>query len=103
MLPVKGWTETTTHTLESLLGLYGESGLRHALCTDISRDGMLSGFNVDLYRNLALRFPSVEIQASGGVRDLDDIRAAKRAGAHGAILGRALLEGRFSLKDALEC
>ncbi len=102
-LPVRGWTENTPHTLESLLGLYAEAGLRHVLCTDIARDGMLSGFNTDLYRSLALRFPDLEIQASGGVRSIADIQDAKRAGASAAILGRALLEGRFGLKEALEC
>ena len=102
-LPVKGWTEATGRTLEDLLALYTEAGLRHVLCTDIARDGMLSGFNVDLYRSLAAGFPHLEIQASGGVRDLDDIRAAKQAGARAAILGRALLERRFELKDALTC
>jgi phosphoribosylformimino-5-aminoimidazole carboxamide ribotide isomerase len=102
-LPTKGWTETSSRTLEDLLGFYQDEGLRHALCTDIARDGMLSGFNVDLYRTLAARFPSLHLQASGGVRDLDDIRSAKQAGARGALLGRALLERRFELKDALLC
>jgi phosphoribosylformimino-5-aminoimidazole carboxamide ribotide isomerase len=102
-LPVRGWTESTPHTLESLLGLHAEAGLRHVLCTDIARDGMLTGFNTDLYRSLALRFPQLEIQASGGVRSIADIQDAKRAGASAAILGRALLEGRFGLKEALEC
>jgi phosphoribosylformimino-5-aminoimidazole carboxamide ribotide isomerase len=102
-LPVKGWTEATPGTLEDLLTTYADAGLRHVLCTDISRDGMLSGFNLDLYRALAERFPGLEIQASGGVRDLDDIRAAKKAGARAAILGRALLEGRFELAEALAC
>lgn len=102
-LPVRGWTENTPHTLESLLGLYAEAGLRHVLCTDIARDGMLSGFNTDLYRSLALRFPHLEIQASGGVRNIADILDARVAGASAAILGRALLEGRFGLKEALEC
>ncbi len=102
-LPVKGWTEPTVHTLEELLTLYSEAGLRHVLCTDIARDGMLSGFNVDLYRSLATRFPNLHIQASGGVRSLEDIRAAKAAGARAAILGRALLEQRFQLKEALAC
>jgi len=102
-LPIKGWTEATSRTLDDLLLFYGEAGLRHVLCTDIARDGMLSGFNVALYRSLAARFPALEIQASGGVRDLADIRAAKEAGAGAAILGRALLERRFELKDALAC
>ena len=102
-LPVKGWTENTAGTLEDLLSLYCEAGLQHALCTDIARDGMLSGFNLDLYRRLAGRFPTLQIQASGGVRSLEDIRAAKDAGARAAILGRALLEARFQLEEALLC
>jgi len=102
-LPVRGWTEDTSGTLEDLLARYAGEGLRHVLCTDIARDGMLSGFNLDLYRSLAARFPELEIQASGGVRDLDDIKGAKEAGARAAILGRALLEQRVSLKEALAC
>ena len=102
-LPVKGWTETTSTTLDELLTFYADSDLRHVLCTDITRDGMLSGFNLDLYRTLAARYSAIEIQASGGVRSLDDIRGARAAGASAAILGRALLEERFSLEDALQC
>jgi phosphoribosylformimino-5-aminoimidazole carboxamide ribotide isomerase len=102
-VPVKGWTEKTPHTLEDLLAQYSDAGLRHVLSTDIARDGMLSGFNLDLYQSLAERFPDLDIQASGGVRSLDDIKAAKKAGASAAILGRALLERRFELKDALLC
>ncbi|MEO8500535.1 MAG: 1-(5-phosphoribosyl)-5-[(5-phosphoribosylamino)methylideneamino]imidazole-4-carboxamide isomerase [Vicinamibacteria bacterium] len=102
-LPVKGWTEATAGTLEDMIVRYASVGLRHVLCTDISRDGMLSGFNLDLYRSLAARFPDLQVQASGGVRDLEDIRGARQAGACGAILGRALLEHRFSLKAALAC
>ena len=102
-LPVKGWTDLTTRTLEDLLAFYAQAGLRHVVCTDIARDGMLSGFNVELYRSLAERFPQLRIQASGGVRDPGDIRAVKRAGAAGAILGRALLEQRFQLAEALAC
>ena len=64
---------------------------------------MLAGFNLDLYRHLAQTVPQLAVQASGGVRSLEDIRAAGEAGARGVILGRALLEGRFSLEDALAC
>jgi phosphoribosylformimino-5-aminoimidazole carboxamide ribotide isomerase len=102
-MPVKGWTEATPYTLEGLLEFYADAGLRHVLCTDISRDGMLTGFNIELYHSLADRFPDLQIQASGGVASLDDIRAARDAGAAGAILGRALLEGRFTLLEALAC
>ena len=102
-LPSAGWTETESSTLDELAPWYAERGAKHLLCTDIDRDGMLAGFNLDLYRHLASTVPSMAVQASGGVRSLDDIRAAREAGARGVILGRALLEGRFSLKDALTC
>lgn len=102
-LPSAGWTETESRTLDDLAPWYAARGARHLLCTDIDRDGMLAGFNLDLYRYLADTVPSMAVQASGGVRSLDDIRAAREAGARGVILGRALLEGRFNLEDALAC
>jgi phosphoribosylformimino-5-aminoimidazole carboxamide ribotide isomerase len=102
-LPSAGWTETESRTLDELAPWYAERGARHLLCTDIDRDGMLAGFNLDLYRYLGKTAPSLAIQASGGVRSLQDIVAARDAGARGVILGRALLEGRFSLKEAFAC
>ena len=72
------------------------------LCTDIDRDGMLAGLNLELYARLATRWPQLRMQASGGVRDLADMsRGARSRLPPAAILGRALLEGRFSLGDAL--
>ena len=100
-MPVAGWTANSTATLQGLLELYVPLGLQHLLCTDISRDGMLSGFNLDLYRWIAGRWPALSVQASGGVRDLDDVRAAREAGATVAILGRALLERRLDLRAAI--
>jgi len=102
-LPSAGWTEVETRTLDELAPWYAERGARHVLCTDIDRDGMLAGFNLDLYRHLSDSVPSLAVQASGGVRSLDDIRAAREAGARGVILGRALLEGRFTVEEALAC
>lgn len=103
ILPSVGWTEIGTRTLDELAPWYAGRGARHLLCTDIDRDGMLAGFNLDLYRHLADSVPQLAVQASGGVRSLDDIRAAREAGAGGVILGRALLEGRFAIEDALAC
>ena len=102
-LPSAGWTAAETRTLDELAPWYATQGARHLLCTDIDRDGMLAGFNLELYRHLAQRVPQLAVQASGGVRSLEDIRAARAAGAHGVILGRALLEGRFALEEALAC
>jgi phosphoribosylformimino-5-aminoimidazole carboxamide ribotide isomerase len=106
-LPVHGWTELAQSgpddELDTLLAFYAKAGLRHLLCTDIARDGMLSGTNVALYRRLRAIAPDVAVQASGGVRDADDIHAARDAGCAGVILGRALLEGRVELAEALAC
>ena len=102
-LPSAGWTETEARTLDELAPWYAGRGAHHLLCTDIERDGMLAGFNLDLYRHLATVAPTLAVQASGGVRSLEDIRAARDAGARGVILGRALLEGRFTLTEALAC
>lgn len=100
-LPTEGWTRASGVSLEALLARYEQAGLRHALCTDIDRDGMLAGPNIALYRQIATQAPSVRLQASGGVRDVGDIAAAREAGCAGAVLGKALLEGRFELAQAL--
>lgn len=100
-VPVHGWTEGGEATLdESVLG-YVLGGLRHLLSTDIDRDGMLSGPNLGLYARVRERAPTLRLQASGGVRDAGDIAAAREAGCAGIVLGRALLEGRLTLSDAL--
>ena len=103
LLPVHGWTETAEDTLEALAQRYAEAGMQHLLCTDIARDGMLSGPNIDLYQHLARLLPGVAVQASGGVRDAQDVAQAKAVGCGGAILGKALLEGRMTLEGALAC
>ena len=100
-LPVHGWTEEGGKELDVLAAAYAEVGLRHLLCTDISRDGMLSGPNFDLYRSLCARFPRLAVQASGGVHAVADVAAAKAAGCGGIVLGKALLEDRFTLADAI--
>jgi phosphoribosylformimino-5-aminoimidazole carboxamide ribotide isomerase len=102
-LPVAGWTRASAQTLGGVLQAYADAGLVHVLCTDIDRDGMLGGFNLELYRDLAQAWPRLQIQASGGVRSIEDIVAARAAGASAAILGRGLLEGCFSLEEALAC
>lgn len=102
-LPSAGWTSLEAGQLDDLAPWYAARGARHLLCTDIDRDGMLSGFNLELYRHLHALAPTLAIQASGGVRSIADIVAARDAGAEAVILGRALLEGRFALEEALAC
>ncbi len=98
-----GWTRRAPVALDALLRLYADAGLRHLLCTDIARDGMLSGPNLGLYARLREWAPALAVQASGGARGLADVRAARAAGCAGIVLGRALLEGRMALGEALAC
>jgi phosphoribosylformimino-5-aminoimidazole carboxamide ribotide isomerase len=100
-LPVHGWTEQGDKELDVLATAFAAVGLRHLLCTDIDRDGMLSGPNLVLYRHLCARLPELAVQASGGARALSDIAAARAAGCAGIVLGKALLEGRFTLAEAI--
>ena len=102
-LPVHGWTETASETLDDLLRRYAVGGLRHLLCTDIDRDGMLTGPNIALYRDIRAAHPVLELQASGGMRDVADVIDARNAGCAGAVLGKALLEGRLTVEEALAC
>ncbi len=89
---IHGWREQSTLTLWAAVDQYIDFGLRHVLCTDVGRDGALSGPNVALYAQAAQRFPLIEWQASGGIRDSRDLRALEQAGAAAAISGKALLD-----------
>ena len=100
-LPVHGWTQGSGIELDVLLSHYARAGARHLLCTDIARDGMLNGPNVELYRRITEGWPAFAVQASGGVREAADVEAAREAGCAGIVLGRALLEGCFALSDVL--
>lgn len=98
-----GWQESTGVALDDFLDGFLAAGLVHILCTDISRDGKLTGPNRGLYAQLAKKFPSLQVQASGGVSSLDDLRGLRSTGAAGVIVGRALYEKKFTLKEALAC
>lgn len=103
LVAAAGWQETTGVTLDEFLTGHLAAGLVHVLCTDISRDGKLIGPNTALYARLVKTFPSLQIQASGGVSSLADLQGLRAAGANGAIVGRALYENKFTLTEALAC
>ena len=100
---VSGWQENSGVLMDDLIRAFEPSGLRYVLTTDISKDGTLAGPNTALYAKLAQTFPNIDFQASGGIGSLDDIRAVSHTGAAGVIVGRALLEGKFTLEEAIEC
>lgn len=94
-LATHGWERQTALSLWDAVERYLAHGLRHVLCTDVARDGALTGPNVDLYREAIRRYPTIAWQASGGVRDVADLADLASIGAAGAISGRALLDGRM--------
>jgi phosphoribosylformimino-5-aminoimidazole carboxamide ribotide isomerase len=91
-----GWTRASDATLASAVDEYLPTGLKHVLCTDIDRDGALGGPNVALYADCVRRWPALEFQASGGVRDAADLDALAATQVAAAISGRALLDGRIN-------
>ncbi|PJG85744.1 1-(5-phosphoribosyl)-5-[(5-phosphoribosylamino)methylideneamino]imidazole-4-carboxamide isomerase [Conservatibacter flavescens] len=103
IIAISGWQEASGVSLEALIEEYQAVGLQHVLCTDISRDGTLAGSNVDLYREICAKYPEIQFQSSGGIGSLADIEALKGTGVAGVIVGRALLEGKFSVTEAIEC
>ncbi len=102
-IAVKGWQEDSGITIEDLIKIYQDVGLRYVLCTDISRDGTLKGSNVELYQDLSKEFPELYFIASGGIGSIDDVKNVSTSGAGGVVLGRALLEGKFTVKEAIAC
>ena len=97
----RGWTQKTALEAADLIGIFLSAGLTRVLCTDIAKDGMLEGPNLELYKELAAAFPGLELQASGGVRGLDDLLALKDVPVHSAVVGKALYEGGLDLAEAL--
>ena len=97
MVATAGWTETSRQSLWDVAALYSDA--RHLLVTDISRDGMMTGFNRALLSEVVERLPQLAVQASGGVASIDDLRGLPT---DGAIIGRALWEGKIKLEEALE-
>ena len=99
MIATHGWTRASTLSLEAAIDRFAAAGLKHVLCTDIERDGALSGPNVELYRDCAKRWPGIEFQASGGVRDVGDLTALAATGVAATVSGKALLEGKLKPEE----
>ncbi|MFT5996792.1 MAG: phosphoribosylformimino-5-aminoimidazole carboxamide ribotide isomerase, partial [Glaciecola sp.] len=98
-----GWQQNSGVSIDTLITHYSAVGLIHVLCTDISKDGTLKGANNELYKELVAQYPNIQWQASGGIGSLADISALKPTNVQGVILGRALLEGKFTLLEAIQC
>lgn len=95
-----GWTAPSQLRVSEAIAQYAEDGLRHVMVTDVDRDGALAGPNLQLMEELVRMHPELEIQASGGVRDMSDIDALEKKGAAGVIVGKAFYEGELALEEA---
>lgn len=98
-LATHGWTRSGNMTLWQCIDTYLDVDLQHVLCTDISKDGAMTGPNFELYTQLLEKYPRIRLQASGGVRDIDDLKALDRIGVPAAISGRALLDGKIKTEE----
>jgi len=98
-LATHGWERQTQTSLWNAVAGFADAGLRHVLCTDVARDGALTGPNVALYRECIRRYPAIAWQASGGVSSVADLQALADAGVPAVISGRALLDGRLTAEE----
>jgi len=98
-IAVTGWTEETELFLLPFLENYINKGIQKVICTDISKDGMLQGPSTELYKKIGTAFPDLYLVASGGVSSVSDLEALAQAGLPAVIFGKAIYEGRISLKD----
>ena len=99
-IAIKGWTERSEVTLDSFMSRMQSLGVRTVICTDISKDGAMMGTNRQLYRELSEKY-SIDIIASGGVTDLEDVRALSDMRLYGAIIGKAYYVGSIRLDEAI--
>ncbi|MBQ9086620.1 MAG: 1-(5-phosphoribosyl)-5-[Clostridia bacterium] len=100
-IAIKGWLEKSQVTLDAFLSDMETLGVKTVICTDISKDGAMRGTNRELYQSLSERY-SIDLVASGGVSDLEDIQALRDMNLYGAIIGKAYYTGAIDLKEALE-
>ncbi len=98
----RGWQSSSRQILWDVFDSYAKSGLRHVLCTDISRDGMLSGPNIHLYRRIKQHAPMLDVIASGGVSSITDLIALAEGAVRSVVVGKAIYEGRIDLERAIK-
>jgi phosphoribosylformimino-5-aminoimidazole carboxamide ribotide isomerase len=94
---VAGWLENTDIWIYDFIRKYIDHGIKQVFCTDVSKDGKLQGPSTELYRNILVEFPKLYFIASGGVSSLQDLEELASIGCNGAIVGKAIYEGRISI------
>jgi phosphoribosylformimino-5-aminoimidazole carboxamide ribotide isomerase len=98
-IAVHGWLEMTDIWIYDFIQKYAEQGIQQVFCTDVAKDGLLQGPSLELYKNIIEKFPSLHFIGSGGVSTMDDIYALQDINCKAVIIGKAIYEGRISLKE----
>jgi len=96
---VSGWQENSGIQLFEFLQFYIDKGIRYVICTDISKDGLLQGSSIELYKEIIQKFPEIKLIASGGVTDIAELKNLQSAQLYGAIVGKAIYEGRIGVDE----
>ena len=99
LIVIKGWTETTTLSVFDLIKKYEVKGINQFFCTDVSKDGLLQGSSIELYKKIIKQFPFIHLIASGGISSMDEIEKLEEAGCKGVIIGKAIYENKILLTD----
>lgn len=102
MIAVNGWLETSDLELFSFLEDYHSKGAEYVICTDIAKDGLLAGSSNELYAEIMKEFPNIKLIASGGVTSEEDLKVLEDINVYGAIVGKAIYEGRLSLETLMK-
>ena len=98
-IAIGGWLETTNISIYDFIEENLNEGVQEVFCTDISKDGLLQGPSIDLYKNIISKFPNINLTASGGVSQLSDLEELKQIGCSAAIVGKAIYENRITMDD----
>jgi phosphoribosylformimino-5-aminoimidazole carboxamide ribotide isomerase len=98
-IAVGGWLETTNISIYNFIEENLKQGIENVFCTDISKDGLLQGPSIDLYKNMITRFSSLNLTASGGVSQLSDLEELKQIGCKAAIVGKAIYENKITMNE----
>ena len=98
-ISINGWKENSAEDLLPFLRKYIDAGVRNVLCTEISKDGTLSGPAISLYKEMMEAYPKLHLIASGGVSSIDDIKALDSAGIPAVVFGKAIYEGKINLNE----
>jgi phosphoribosylformimino-5-aminoimidazole carboxamide ribotide isomerase len=98
-ISINGWKEDSAEDLLPFLKKYVDAGVKNVLCTEISKDGTLTGPAIELYQSIMAAYPGLHLIASGGVSSIDDIKALEAAGIPAVVFGKAIYEGKINLNE----